>query len=361
MLVRKKQVMVFYILKGVFMKELVYLDEEKFKWNDHLYKEFLDNLNSKQAFGQSRHKAKIDGTDKGKIFSIKTMETYKKATKVFCQFVNAMSNSNDKRVRHLKQTKKYVDPFIQCLIDAGASPNTISTYKSALSKVFGEDICTIDTPIRARADIKKNRRPTTALEHFSEKRNLALVEFCKSSGLRRKELLLVRPCDITASMSWSELTGKSEDFLKVNYSKKIDEFHGIFEDVYEPAPYQPLYNIYVKQGKGGKPRNVLFYAPPKLIEWIQTLPPNEPIFKSVPKNCPVHRYRREYATTMMNFFSREPDKIKNERDYYFCRKDLAGLCLDRQAMFITSKQLGHNRIDVIARNYIIPDKVFNYN
>lgn len=343
------------------MKELISINEEKYKWNDHLYKEFLDNLNSKQAFGQSRHKAKIEGTDKEKIFSIKTMETYKKATKQFCQFVAVYSNQSGKRVRHLKQTKKLVDPFIKFLIDCGCSPNTISTYKSALSKVFGQDLCTIDTPIRARADIKKNRRPTVALEHFSEKRNAALVAFCKSSGLRRKELLQVRPCDITDSLSWSELTGKTQDFLDVNYRQKIDEFHGIVEGAWYPTPYQPLYNIYVKQGKGGKPRNVFFNAPPDLIKWIKSLPPNEPIFKSIPKNCPVHRYRREYATEMMNFFSRPVNKIKNERDFYICRKDLAGLCLDRQAMFITSRQLGHNRIDVIARNYIIPDKVYNYN
>ena len=39
-------------------------------------------------------------------------------------------------------------------------------------------------------------------------------------------------------------------------------------------------------------------------------------------------------------------------DRYICRKDKAGIIYDRKAMLYASKQLGHNRIDVIANSYL---------
>ena len=37
---------------------------------------------------------------------------------------------------------------------------------------------------------------------------------------------------------------------------------------------------------------------------------------------------------------------------YTCRKDESGRKLDKAAMLVCSKALGHNRIDVVANNYI---------
>ena len=43
---------------------------------------------------------------------------------------------------------------------------------------------------------------------------------------------------------------------------------------------------------------------------------------------------------------------KFKGDVYVCRKDEAGRKLDKAAMLICSKALGHNRISVVADNYI---------
>ena len=43
---------------------------------------------------------------------------------------------------------------------------------------------------------------------------------------------------------------------------------------------------------------------------------------------------------------------KQQSQVYCCRKDEAGKKLDKLAMYICSKALGHNRIDVVANNYI---------
>lgn len=37
---------------------------------------------------------------------------------------------------------------------------------------------------------------------------------------------------------------------------------------------------------------------------------------------------------------------------YVCRKDEVGKKLDKQAMAIVSKALGHNRLEIVANNYI---------
>ena len=41
-----------------------------------------------------------------------------------------------------------------------------------------------------------------------------------------------------------------------------------------------------------------------------------------------------------------------QSEVYTCRKDESGRKLDKAAMLVCSKALGHNRIDVVANNYI---------
>ena len=43
---------------------------------------------------------------------------------------------------------------------------------------------------------------------------------------------------------------------------------------------------------------------------------------------------------------------KFQSEVYVCRKDEAGKKLDKAAMHIASKALGHNRLDVIANSYL---------
>ena len=41
-----------------------------------------------------------------------------------------------------------------------------------------------------------------------------------------------------------------------------------------------------------------------------------------------------------------------QSEVYTCRKDEAGKKLDRLAMLMCSKALGHNRVEIVANNYI---------
>ena len=58
-----------------------------------------------------------------------------------------------------------------------------------------------------------------------------------------------------------------------------------------------------------------------------------------------------------NAYGIRPDSITlnlyaDGEEIYCCRGDLAGVWYDRKAMLIASRNLGHNRVDVIAGHYL---------
>ena len=89
----------------------------------------------------------------------------------------------------------------------------------------------------------------------------------------------------------------------------------------------------------------------------------EKVWQHVNSNADIHGYRAEYATAMYKQYARKIEAIPYDRinkgtgkrfqgDVYTCRKDESGRKLDRVAMKKCSKALGHNRISVVADNYI---------
>lgn len=77
------------------------------------------------------------------------------------------------------------------------------------------------------------------------------------------------------------------------------------------------------------------------------------------------RYVFEGDTIKKNqcMYARKPEDIpydginkgsgqRYQKDLYVCRKDEAGRKLDRRAMVLCSKALGHNRVSVVAENYL---------
>ena len=91
--------------------------------------------------------------------------------------------------------------------------------------------------------------------------------------------------------------------------------------------------------------------------------PDEKVWQHVHKSADIHSYRGDYATAIYKDFARPIEKIPYDRvnrgtgrkyqsEVYTCRKDEAGRKLDKAAMLVCSKALGHNRIEVVANNYI---------
>ena len=96
---------------------------------------------------------------------------------------------------------------------------------------------------------------------------------------------------------------------------------------------------------------------------MQNTKAEDRVWLYVNSNADIHSYRSDYATAIYKEYARRIEDIPYDRvnkgtghrfqgDVYTCRKDEAGKKLDKAAMLICSKALGHNRISVVADNYI---------
>ena len=123
--------------------------------------------------------------------------------------------------------------------------------------------------------------------------------------------------------------------------------------------------IHHRKDKNGRYRFAPIIGPDKdkIIERMQSTRTMEKVWQHVNGNADIHGYRAEYATVMYKQYARRIEDIPYDRinkgtgrrfqgDVYACRKDEAGRKLDRAAMLKCSKALGHNRISVVADNYI---------
>lgn len=160
-----------------------------------LHQQAYDRLNGMQAFGESKKEAVANGTDRGKIFSFNTYQTYWKHTKYFLKYIKEVHPE----CTTLKSAKKYVNEWLQLRTDQGLSAWTIQTEAKALSKLYGiqpDDEGYFKPPKRNREDIKRSRGDRVRDRHFSEENNDELVKFCKGTGLRRSELMELRGKDL---------------------------------------------------------------------------------------------------------------------------------------------------------------------
>ena len=127
----------------------------------------------------------------------------------------------------------------------------------------------------------------------------------------------------------------------------------------------PLDNIHVRNGKGGRERvsPIIGKNAAQIVERIRSTPSGEKVWQHIHQSADIHGYRAEYATDIYRAHARPIEEIPYDRvnkgtgrkfqsDVYTCRKDESGKKLDKKAMLICSKALGHNRIEVVANNYI---------
>lgn len=275
-----------------------------------LKKFFKDKLFNLYQEGHGKSKQKGIHNETPYIHSHSTHKTYQSQCAHFAEFCYAQG------IKYPGEEKALIVPYIEHLKASGKSPFTIYTAACALAKVYGcstEDFG-ITFPKRERVSIRRSRLIAKRDTTFSEENNRALIEFCRSTGLRRSELTALRGSD-----------------LRVNGDKVF---------------------VHVKQGKGGKSRNVEVIGDVKGVVKIMKEAGNGLAFPAgIPSHMDVHSYRSQYACEYYRKYARPLKNIPQE-DKYICRKDKAGTVYDKKAMAKTSLQLGHNRISVIAGNYL---------
>ena len=274
--------------------------------------------------GTSKHADKLSGAGfEGKLYSDSTLNNYKRHWRDFCEDLQAQGV----RCKTLQEAAAYVPGYITRLEQRpGKAPGstssawTVRARFAGVGKVLGLSAKDFDLPTRHRSDITRSRddAPRPGDRHFSLKNNADLINFCCCSGLRKnKELAVLRGSDL------------------------IERDDG-------------SYAVHVRQGKGGKEREVTLYGSAAEISRVVSRMRDAGdglVWPKIHSNADIHSYRATYAQRVYAAHARPIEEIPRKERYY-CRSDKKGTVYDKRAMQITSRELGHNRINVIAEHYL---------
>lgn len=268
----------------------------------------------KAGMGSKRSKDKAEADTKNKIYSKATFETYKQQ---FRHFADWLEKAHPEAFT-LEDARGFVDEYLRHLIELERSAYSISTAKAAIAKIMGVEATQfIATPPRLRADIKRSRGVAERDKHISDKKEEELAKFTSATGLRRKEMTMIRAEDLFFE--------NGQAYLNVD-----------------------------KGTKGGKSRIAKIVGKTEaetkeIVKWIQSKEGR--LFYKLSSNYDNHYYRATYANRLYNQLKRDIADIPTE-DKYIMRKERAGEVYDKQAMLQVSRALGHNRISVIAQSYL---------
>lgn len=301
-----------------------------------------ENLKSKLAIGESKHRDKLDGVSSvEKIYSYGTYNTYLQQG---IQFVRWCKSSHN--CKTLKDCRKFADEYLKLNIDKGMSPYTLKLQVAALCKLYScSSTDFIPTPPRKRKYITRSRNTNIKCETDFER-------FCLCTGLRRREITALRG------------------------SALIEE--------------GGQYYIAVNNGKGGRKRISEIVGTPEDIDFVVNImkkAESHKVFSKIP-DMDIHAYRAAYAKKVYQKYARNRNEYKKERmilyhnrlvttytnksevqEYYnpdgtlkkgftdvrtayHCRDDKKHTCYDRLALLKCSQNLGHNRPSVVAEHYL---------
>lgn len=268
-----------------------------------VYKTLSDKYQKGRGESRAAHKAAGDAS--AYIFSKSTFEDYLKSCNRFVIWCA------ENGCKSLQDCQKQVEAYMSTR--SNLSPYTQASELSALSKLFSCKNSDFDVslPKRERTEIQRSRHYTEKQEHFSEARNASLVEFCRSTGLRRSELEKVRGTDLH------------------------EDSKGVYITV---------------KGKGGKVREAHIYGNVALVKELSANAGSSHIFSKISSACPVHQYRAEYASRIYRAESRDIKSL-DRQELYICRADMAGERFDKTALQKVSSNLGHNRLSVAVSHY----------
>lgn len=300
--------------------------------------QIIKRLDSMTRFGESRHKAKAEqrrqaeqrgeklrfGAPVAGIFSHETYFTYRKQALHFLNWCR--DNKSIGKYADLKKLQKYANDYLNDCENKGQSKYTIATRRAALSKLFGVEIQ--HTTITRGETITRSRLEVENDKHFSEKKHPDLVLIARATGGRRSDLLKIKP----------------EDF-------STDE--------------NGLIWVKFRQSKGGKDRiaPILPQYQAQISELVAKSEQNKPIIEKINHAVDVHGYRREYAQALYREVCQDtrlqaqilanlPPRTETARgDMYYAHG--AKFSGKRDDIYVVSQALGHNRLSVSVRHYLI--------
>lgn len=309
-----------------------------------------ENLKSKLAIGESKHRDKLDGVSSvEKIYSYGTYNTYLQQGIQFVRWCKCSHNC-----KTLKDCRNHANEYLKQNIDKGMSPYTLKLQVAALCKLYScSSTDFIPTPPRKRKYITRSRNTNIKCTTDFER-------FCLCTGLRRREITALRGSALIEENGQyyihikngkggrrriSEIVGTSEDVaFVVNIMKKAEN-----QKVFSKIPYTDIHAMraaYAKKVYQKYARNRNEYKDERLI-----LYKNRIVKTYTSKNVDIENNLEYYDYIPDKGYVLKPG-FKDVKTAYYCREDKKHICYDRLALLKCSQALGHNRASVVAEHYL---------
>ena len=193
--------------------------------------------------------------------------------------------------------------------------------------------------------------------------NQDLVDFCSACGVRREELSLLRGDDL-----WDRKRIESERTRLRTACHPTKAERAMLRALDDTRLFKEEFFVYVRCGKGGRMRFAPVIGPcvADVVARFQGFAPDAKVWPHIHTMADIHSFRRDYANILYKLYVRPLEEIPYDRtaprtnkpyrsQVYCCRRDLVGVWLDKQAMLVVSKALGHNRIGIFAQSYYSKD------
>lgn len=284
-----------------------------------LIKAAINRLDEKMAIGESRYEAKRAAHEQNpSTWTVTTEKIHAHTTRAdYQQHVLAFANwaRQQEGIRTLEaldaQSSVLAARYLSERLAAGQSPYTLQAIRAALRLFFSNRALAGDVqlPRRKREGITRSRGPAQRDSHFQPDNWQPLIQTLQGIGLRRSEVEALQARDVRQTED-----GRAE--------------------------------VSVHAGKGGRPRTVIARAgyTQIVLAAVEGKEPTERVFPRVPDRLDVHALRREFAQGLYQELSGRPLPPAHGR--------LRPTDYDLEAAELVSKQLGHNRVDVVLRHYL---------
>ncbi|WZL80747.1 site-specific integrase [Vallitaleaceae bacterium 9-2] len=262
---------------------------------------------------ESRHQAKQEYKDMmGKeethnrtvgIHSFKTYDAYKQTSIEFSKYMK----KEYKDIKDVRQVKEeHVVEYLQYRQQDEKSAYTISKDMAALNKLFNFFVTKKEAGIKERSykDITRSRLYTENDKKYNPNNYKDQIMFAKACGCRRESVLVVT----TECFTWKDGVP-----IKVHLIEK-----------------------------GGKERDahILVKYQEDLKSVLENKEMGKPLFDRYTSKIDNHAFRREYAK---NRYQEILGERKDDKDYRGH---------DKKVLKELTKDLGHNRLDVVVYNYL---------
>lgn len=302
--------------------------------NNTSYKRILWERN--QAFkeqdhrGQSKYDAKVILRKAARtaglpcprisgIYSTSTLDTYMKETGLFLDFVDASRAD----VKHLEGCRPFVKPYVDAMMARNLSAWTIHLRVAALASMFHcrmEDFEGVTLPLRRRADIKRTRSAATStVQRFEGIRYQMIRDFITATGARRGGVAKLKKDALSVNAGGHLRVHLDEKGGKERDARVLPECEAFVRQVFDDSPgYGPAGDYLFPKG-------------------------------FIPAAMAVHCFRAEYAERLYRVLEQEGGYANGKM--YYGRLDMKGKSWDKGILAEVSKNLGHNRLDVVPGSY----------